>query len=75
MKKLVILGSSGSIGRQALEIVGATDRLQAVGLAAGSGWEAVVEQARSHGVPTIALADAEAAERARSAWDGRVLEG
>ena len=75
MKKLVILGSSGSIGTQALEIVATSDRLQAVGLAAGSGWEAVVEQARRHGVPTIALADAEAAQRARSAWDGRVLEG
>jgi 1-deoxy-D-xylulose-5-phosphate reductoisomerase len=75
MKKLAILGSTGSIGTQALEIVAASDRLQAVGLAAGSGWEAVVEQARRHGVPTIALVEKEAAERARRAWDGRVLEG
>ena len=75
MKKLVILGSTGSIGTQALEIVAASEQLQVVGLAAGSGWEALLEQARSHGVPAVALADAAAAENARGAWSGRVLEG
>ncbi|HEY8808489.1 MAG TPA: 1-deoxy-D-xylulose-5-phosphate reductoisomerase [Solirubrobacterales bacterium] len=75
MKKLVILGSSGSIGTQALEIVAASEELQVVGLAAGSSWEQLLEQARQHGVPTVALAGAEAAERARSVWDGRVLVG
>ncbi|HMJ73023.1 MAG TPA: 1-deoxy-D-xylulose-5-phosphate reductoisomerase [Solirubrobacterales bacterium] len=75
MKKLVILGSSGSIGTQALEIVAASEELQVVGLAAGSSWEQLLEQARQHGVPTVALADTGAAERARSAWNGRVLMG
>jgi 1-deoxy-D-xylulose-5-phosphate reductoisomerase len=75
MKKLVILGSTGSIGTQALEIVAASEGLQVVGLAAGSSWEAAVEQARRHGVPAVALADAEAAGRARTAWNGRVLAG
>ncbi|HET9592449.1 MAG TPA: 1-deoxy-D-xylulose-5-phosphate reductoisomerase [Solirubrobacterales bacterium] len=75
MKKVLVLGSTGSIGTQALEVIGRSDELQAVGLAAGSGWETVVEQAREHGVPTVALADAEPAERARGAWSGRVLEG
>jgi 1-deoxy-D-xylulose-5-phosphate reductoisomerase len=75
MKKLVILGSSGSIGTQALEIVAASEELQIVGLAAGSSWEQLLEQARQHGVPTVALADTGAAARARSAWDGRVLVG
>ncbi|HWM64820.1 MAG TPA: 1-deoxy-D-xylulose-5-phosphate reductoisomerase [Solirubrobacterales bacterium] len=75
MKKLVILGSTGSIGTQALEIVAASEELQVVGLAAGSSWEALLEQARQHGVPTVALNDDGAAERARSAWDGRVLAG
>jgi 1-deoxy-D-xylulose-5-phosphate reductoisomerase len=75
MKKLVILGSTGSIGVQALEIVAASRELQVVGLAAGSSWERTLEQARQHGVPTVALADAGAAERARSAWDGQVLAG
>ncbi len=75
MRKLVILGSTGSIGTQALQIVAASDELQVVGLAAGSNWEQAVEQARQHGVPTVALADTDAAERARAAWDGRILAG
>src|SRR4051794_8474717 len=75
MKKVFVLGSTGSIGTQALEVIGRSDQLQAVGLAAGSGWETVVGQAREHGVPAVALADGEAAERARGAWSGRVLVG
>ncbi len=75
MKKLVILGSTGSIGVQALQIVAASEELQVVGLAAGSSWEQTLEQARQNGVPTVALADPDAAGRAGSAWDGRVLAG
>jgi 1-deoxy-D-xylulose-5-phosphate reductoisomerase len=75
MKKLVILGSTGSIGTQALEVVARSDDLQVVGLAAGAGWELTVEQAREHGVPTIALADEDAAARAGESWSGRVLGG
>jgi 1-deoxy-D-xylulose-5-phosphate reductoisomerase len=75
MKKVLILGSTGSIGTQALDVVGRSDGLQVVGLAAGSGWDLAVEQARQHGVPTLALADEAAAARAREAWSGRVLAG
>jgi 1-deoxy-D-xylulose-5-phosphate reductoisomerase len=75
MKKVLILGSTGSIGTQALEVVAASAEMQVVGLAAGGGWELTVEQAREHGVPTIALADERAAESARGAWSGRVLAG
>jgi 1-deoxy-D-xylulose-5-phosphate reductoisomerase len=75
MKKVLVLGSTGSIGTQALEVIGRSQELQAVGLAAGSGWEVTVEQAREHGVPTIALADEAAAESARGSWSGRVLAG
>ena len=75
MKKIVILGSTGSIGTQALEIVAASEDLQVVGLAACSSWKEMLGQARQHGVPAVALSDAAAAERARSAWDGRVLAG
>ena len=39
MKKLVILGSTGSIGTQALRSSPPRDELQVVGLAAGSSWE------------------------------------
>src|ERR1700709_2189162 len=75
MKKVLILGSTGSIGTQALEVISRSPELQVVGLAAGRGWEAAVEQAREHGVPTIALADADAAARAGEGWSGRVLSG
>jgi 1-deoxy-D-xylulose-5-phosphate reductoisomerase len=75
MKKIVILGSTGSIGVQALQIVAASKELQVVGLAAGSSWEVVLEQARQHGVPAVALADPAAVKRARAEWAGRVLAG
>ncbi|HEY2716030.1 MAG TPA: 1-deoxy-D-xylulose-5-phosphate reductoisomerase [Solirubrobacterales bacterium] len=75
MRKVLILGSTGSIGTQALDVVARSNELQVVGLAAGSGWETVLAQAREHGVPIVALADEAAAERARGQWSGRVLAG
>ncbi|HSJ17402.1 MAG TPA: 1-deoxy-D-xylulose-5-phosphate reductoisomerase [Solirubrobacterales bacterium] len=75
MKKVLILGSTGSIGVQALEVVGASDELALVGLSAARNWEPLVEQAREHGVPAVALADAEAAHATRGAWKGRVFDG
>jgi 1-deoxy-D-xylulose-5-phosphate reductoisomerase len=75
MRKLVILGATGSVGEQALEVVAASEELSVVGLAAGRRWERLVDQARDHGVPAIALADADAAAAASGAWKGRVLTG
>ncbi|HEX3263049.1 MAG TPA: 1-deoxy-D-xylulose-5-phosphate reductoisomerase [Solirubrobacterales bacterium] len=75
MRKLVILGATGSIGEQALEVVARSQDLVVGGLAAGRRWERLVDQARDHGVPAIALADQEAAAAARGAWNGRVLDG
>lgn len=58
MKKIVILGSTGSVGRQALEVVAANpDRWQVVGLAAGSNGRGVLEQARRFRPSLVALAD------------------
>ena len=76
MKKVLILGSTGSIGTQALEVVAASKgRLQVAGLSAGSSWEQALEQAKQHGAPAVALADPAAAEQAAKAWGGRVLAG
>jgi 1-deoxy-D-xylulose-5-phosphate reductoisomerase len=75
MRNVLILGSTGSIGTQALEVITASPELRAVGLAAGRGWETTVAQAREHGVGMIALADRDAAARAGECWDGRVLAG
>jgi 1-deoxy-D-xylulose-5-phosphate reductoisomerase len=75
-KRLLILGSTGSIGTQALDVCERSDELEIVGLSAGRSWEALLEQARAHGVTRIALGDAHAAARASEAWtDGEVLAG
>jgi 1-deoxy-D-xylulose-5-phosphate reductoisomerase len=75
VKRVLVLGSTGSIGTQALDVISAGDGLQVAGLSADSSWETLLEQAKQHGVPTVALADPEAAERAASEWGGQVLAG
>ncbi len=75
-KRLLVLGSTGSIGRQALEVCLHSGEFELVGLSAESSWEPLIEQARAHGVPRIALADADAAARASESWtEGQVLAG
>jgi 1-deoxy-D-xylulose-5-phosphate reductoisomerase len=75
-KRLLILGSTGSIGTQALDVCERSEELELVGLSAGRSWETLLEQARAHGVTRIALGDAHAAARASEAWtDGEVLSG
>src|SRR6478735_4602894 len=77
MKRLLILGSTGSIGTQALDVVArAGEAFELVGLSADSGWEALITQAREHRVRRIALADPHAAALAAEQWtDGEVLSG
>ncbi len=75
-RRLLILGSTGSIGTQALDIVSRDPELELVGLSAERSAEALIEQARLFGVDRIALADADAGARAAEAWtDGEVLSG
>ena len=64
MRRVVIVGSTGSIGTQALDVVERSRELEVVGLAAASSWELLLEQARRFGVERIALADPDAAARA-----------
>ncbi len=75
-RRLLILGSTGSIGTQALEIVSRSDDLEVVGLSAERSWEQLVAQAAEHRVGRIALADPVAGARAAEAWTaGEVLVG
>src|SRR5256885_3884275 len=75
-KRLLILGSTGSIGTQALDVCERSEELELVGLSAERSWEPLLEQARAHGVGRVALADEHAAARAAEAWtDGQVLAG
>jgi 1-deoxy-D-xylulose-5-phosphate reductoisomerase len=75
-KRLLILGSTGSIGTQALDVCSRSDELEVVGLSAGGSWESLLEQARAHAVTRVVLADEHAAAQASEAWtDGEVLTG
>ena len=75
-RRLLVLGSTGSIGTQALDIVARSDDLELVGLSAERSWEALVAQAIEYRVDRIALADVDAGARAAEAWtDGEILVG
>ena len=67
MKRIVILGSTGSIGENALRIVQSLPgEFQVVGLAAHRNAARVLEQAREFGVGSVALSDTAAARAARA---------
>jgi 1-deoxy-D-xylulose-5-phosphate reductoisomerase len=73
-KRLVILGATGSIGVQALDVVASSGgELELVGLSAGRDWEQLLAQAQRFGVTRVALADSDAAARASEAWTGGVV--
>ncbi|WP_206608942.1 1-deoxy-D-xylulose-5-phosphate reductoisomerase [Corynebacterium pseudopelargi] len=65
-QRILILGSTGSIGTQALDVIADNrDRFEVVGLAAGSNVELLAQQAKQFDLSAdvIAVADAEAAKR------------
>jgi 1-deoxy-D-xylulose-5-phosphate reductoisomerase len=78
-KRLVILGSTGSIGKAALEVAaGLGDgEIRVVGLAARRNWKRLAEQATRFKVPFVAIAEDECADRLRQACPAgtRVLAG
>src|ERR1700754_4182281 len=71
-RSVVVLGSTGSVGTQALEVVAANrDRFTVAGLAAGGGdIELLVRQVREHRVPQVAVARADAADALRERLPG-----
>jgi 1-deoxy-D-xylulose-5-phosphate reductoisomerase len=73
---VIILGSTGSIGTQALDVIGRSDELEVVGLSASTNVDQLLDQAKKFGVGRIALADDTAAARAAEQWTGgEVLSG
>ncbi len=74
MRRILIVGSTGSIGTQALDVVSRSDSLEVVGLAARANADLVLEQAEAFGVGRVALADPDAAAQA-SAWTGGEVLG
>ena len=79
LKRIVILGSTGSIGTQALEVIADNpDKFQVVGLAAGGGNpELLARQARAHNLTAdqVACANVDAARKVSAALGGQVIDG
>ncbi len=79
MKKIVLLGSTGSIGTQTLEVVSAySDRLSVVALAAGSNVERMEQQIREYKPSYAVMWTEEAAKQLREKvkdTDVKVLAG
>ncbi len=64
-KRIVILGSTGSIGTQTLDVVRRhADKLEVVGLAVGSRAQELLAQAKEFGVYHLAVGDEECKSRA-----------
>jgi len=76
MRRIIILGSTGSIGVQALEVIAANrDRFEIVGLAAGTNRELITAQAEEFGVTNVALGVDEAIQLVRTVEADVVLNG
>lgn len=65
-KRIALLGSTGSIGTQTLQVVAEQPPLSVVALAAGRNWRALAEQARAVGPDVVAIADPDAAAPLRA---------
>jgi len=76
VRRVLILGSTGSIGVQALDVIAANrDRFEVVGLAAGTNVDLVRSQAAAFGVADIAMGAEEAAQLVRTVSADVVLNG
>ena len=76
MRRVLVLGSTGSIGTQALDVIRANPRrFEVVGLAAGSNREALDAQAAEFGVEHRALGADEAEQLVRDVEADVVLNG
>ena len=74
-KGLAILGSTGSIGQQTLEVVAAfPERFRVLALACRSSGERIIAQARQYQPKLIALTDPDAGQQAAAALRGTGIE-
>lgn len=75
MKKIAILGSTGSIGTQTLDVVRAhSDELEVVALAAGSNKERLKEQIREFHPELVSLSDERKAQELKEELAGEAVE-
>ena len=70
MKRIAILGSTGSIGQSALSVIDAhADRLSVAGLAAGENAERFAEQVARYKPRVASMATSQALDRLRTLTD------
>ena len=70
IRGIAILGSTGSIGRSTLAVIGLhPDRFRVAMLGAYGSWQTVVEQALRFEPDVVVLVDREAAREARTALE------
>ncbi|MBM3465303.1 MAG: 1-deoxy-D-xylulose-5-phosphate reductoisomerase [Armatimonadetes bacterium] len=75
MKKIVVLGSTGSVGKQTLDVIKRhKDRFKVVGLSAGSSWEELARQAEAFGPQKVAVRNPEAAAKLRERLASTAIE-
>ncbi|HZQ48574.1 MAG TPA: 1-deoxy-D-xylulose-5-phosphate reductoisomerase, partial [Verrucomicrobiae bacterium] len=75
MKKVVLLGSTGSIGTSTIKVAeDLPDHIRLVGLAAGNNLELLLEQTRKHKPAMISITDPQKAKDARDALGTTVTE-
>ncbi|AMV37094.1 1-deoxy-D-xylulose-5-phosphate reductoisomerase [Planctomyces sp. SH-PL62] len=74
--RVVVLGSTGSIGRSALDVIGCEGpaRLRAHGLSAHSNWRRLADQARSSSPRFVVMTDDEPVAEVRRALRGTDVE-
>ena len=78
MKRVILLGSSGSIGESTCKVARALpDKMKIVGLGVAKSTARLLEQAKEFGVSSLAVSDPKAAEKARLhlAKGARLFEG
>lgn len=79
MKRVAVIGSTGSVGENALKVIEARpDEYRVVGLAAGANWERLAEQLKVHGPSLASICSEGGAERTCAMIEGpvpEVLEG
>ena len=75
MKKIAILGSTGSIGTQTLDVIRAhSDEIEVVALAAGSNKERLKEQIREFHPELVSLSDEKKAQELKEELAGEAVE-
>ncbi len=76
-RRVAVLGSTGSVGKQALEVIDSVPELTVCALSAGQNNELLAEQIEQYKPEAVAMAEGQAAEQLKDSVSGgaRILNG